>query len=166
MAKKAEKPAAAKTEAVGGEEKPAAAKGAAKGGEEKPAAVKVAPAKGGAKAGGKGGAKAGGKGGAAAPVKKQKKGPTKKLYDVSEGKVSRLKPECPRCGTGFYMAVHYNRRTCGQCSFTQFTDKDGNIRGAGTMPGTGSTGVMRHSRRVGREQARGGAPPAGEDSAK
>ena len=161
MAKKAEKPAAAKpaaekpAAAEGGEEKPAAAKGGA----EKPAAAKGP--------GGKGGAKGpGGKGGAAAPARKQKKKVSKKLYEVSGGKISRLRPECPRCGKGFYMAVHYNRRTCGQCSFTQFTDKDGNVRGAGTMPGAGPAGVMRHSRRVNREQPRGGAPPAGGDSEK
>ncbi|HME55187.1 MAG TPA: 30S ribosomal protein S27ae [Candidatus Lokiarchaeia archaeon] len=160
MAKKAEKPAAAKKTEKPAAEKPAAAEG----GEEKPAAAKGAAGKGAAKPAGKGGARAGGKGGAPAPAKKQKKKVTKKLYEVSNGKISRLRPECPRCGNGFYMAVHYNRRTCGQCSFTQFTDKDGNVRGAGTMPGAGPAGVMRHSRRVNREQPRGGAPPAGGDS--
>jgi ubiquitin-small subunit ribosomal protein S27Ae len=156
MAKKAEKPAA---------EKPAAEKPAAEGKAEKPAAEKPAAGKGGAKPAGKGGAK-GGKAAPAAPAKQKKKKVIKKLYEVSGGKISRLKPECPRCGNGFYMALHYNRRTCGQCSFTQFTDKDGNVRGAGTMPGAGPAGVMRHSRRVGREQARGGASPAGEGSEK
>ena len=141
--------------AAGGDKdkKPAAAS------EAKPAAAKPAAGK---PSGGKPGAK-----GAAAPAKKvKKKAAPKKLYAVAGGKISRTKTECPRCGTGFFMAVHYNRKTCGACSFTQFTDKDGNIRGIGAPQGGGPGGVMRHSRRIGREQPRGGAGGPGDDEEK
>lgn len=73
----------------------------------------------------------------------------KKLYTVQGSKLIRERVECSRCGPGYYMAVHYNRRTCGNCYFSQFTDKDGNIRGAGPGGPAGRT-VMRQSRRVGR----------------
>ena len=50
-------------------------------------------------------------------------------YTFESGKVKRERDICPRCGNGYFMAQHYDRRTCGNCSFTQFLDKDGKIRG-------------------------------------
>ncbi len=101
----------------------------------------------------------------AAPVKKKAKAPPKKLYAVQGTKIVRTKTECPKCGTGYFMAVHYNRRTCGKCSYTQFTDKDGNVRGFGGAPMGGPSGAIRQSRRLGRtQQGGGGGPgPAGEE---
>ncbi|MHA1997579.1 MAG: 30S ribosomal protein S27ae [Promethearchaeota archaeon] len=58
----------------------------------------------------------------------------KALLIVDGGKIIRTNTVCPRCGPGFYMAAHYDRRTCGNCSYTQFLDKEGNVRG-GTSGG-------------------------------
>ncbi len=122
------------------------------------AGAPAAPAKGKAPAG------KGAKPAAAAPVKKKAKAGPKKLYAVSGNKITRTKTECPKCGTGYFMAVHYNRRTCGKCSYTQFTDKDGNVRGFGGAPMGGPAGAMRQSRRLGRQPQGGGGPgPAGEE---
>ncbi len=133
----------------------AAAKGA-------PAADAAAPAAAAAPVKGAGAAKKAVK--PAAPVKKKAKAPPKKLYAVQGNKITRTKTECPKCGTGYFMAVHYNRRTCGKCSYTQFTDKDGNVRGFGGAPMGGPTGAVRQSRRLGRTPQGGGGPgPAGDE---
>lgn len=58
---------------------------------------------------------------AAKPEKKKKK--DKKiftLYKVEQDKVARLRPTCERCGTGYFMADHGNRYTCGHCGFTRY----------------------------------------------
>jgi small subunit ribosomal protein S27Ae len=146
-----QKPAAsAPADAKGGKGAPAAD---AKGGKGTPAAAAPAAA---AAPKGKAPAGRGAKPAAAAP-KKKAKAPPKKLYAVQGNKVSRTKIECPKCGTGYFMAVHYNRRTCGKCYYTQFTDKDGNMGGP--------AGAMRQSRRMGRTpQGGGGGPgPAGDE---
>jgi ubiquitin-small subunit ribosomal protein S27Ae len=57
----------------------------------------------------------------AKPEKKKK--PDKKIYTmykVEQDKVSRLRPTCERCGTGYFMADHGNRYTCGHCGFTKY----------------------------------------------
>jgi small subunit ribosomal protein S27Ae len=57
----------------------------------------------------------------AKPEKKKK--PDKKihtLYKVEKDKVTRLRPICERCGTGYFMADHGNRFTCGHCGFTRY----------------------------------------------
>ena len=42
-----------------------------------------------------------------------------KLYKVDEdGKVTRLRRECPACGAGVFMAKHADRNTCGRCGNT------------------------------------------------
>jgi len=43
-----------------------------------------------------------------------------KRYGVEGGKVTRKLLSCPRCGTGFMMADHGDRYTCGNCKYTQF----------------------------------------------
>ncbi len=58
---------------------------------------------------------------AAKPEKKKK--PDKKihmLYKVEGDKATRLRPTCERCGTGYFMADHGNRFTCGHCGFTRY----------------------------------------------
>ncbi|MBD3187147.1 30S ribosomal protein S27ae [Candidatus Bathyarchaeota archaeon] len=66
-------------------------------------------------------------------VKKKKKAQRKPILSVGEdGTIVRSNVQCPRCGPGFYMAQHYDRRTCGNCSFTQFLTKDGNVRSRGS----------------------------------
>jgi small subunit ribosomal protein S27Ae len=43
-----------------------------------------------------------------------------KLYKVESDKVLRLRPTCERCGSGYFMADHGNRYTCGHCGFTKY----------------------------------------------
>jgi len=45
------------------------------------------------------------------------------IYDIKEGKVSKKRQECPRCGAGTYMAEHENRTSCGKCGYTVFKKK-------------------------------------------
>jgi len=54
----------------------------------------------------------------AKPKKKEKKAYTR--YKVEGGGLVRLRPFCERCGTGFFMADHGNRFTCGHCGFTRY----------------------------------------------
>jgi|SRR4030042_266200 len=58
-----------------------------------------------------------------APKPEKKKKPEKRihtLYKVETDKVTRLRPTCERCGTGYFMADHGNRYTCGHCGFTRY----------------------------------------------
>jgi len=58
---------------------------------------------------------------AAKPQKKKKQ--EKKiftLYKIESDKISRLRPICERCGTGYFMADHGNRYTCGHCGLTRY----------------------------------------------
>jgi ubiquitin-small subunit ribosomal protein S27Ae len=44
-----------------------------------------------------------------------------KFYKVEgEGKIARMKKDCPRCGRGVFMAEHKDRYSCGKCGFTEF----------------------------------------------
>lgn len=42
------------------------------------------------------------------------------LYKIESDKISRLRPICERCGTGYFMADHGNRYTCGHCGLTRY----------------------------------------------
>ncbi len=42
------------------------------------------------------------------------------LYKIEGDKVTRLRPTCERCGTGYFMADHNDRYTCGHCGFTRY----------------------------------------------
>ncbi|MCP4761009.1 MAG: 30S ribosomal protein S27ae [archaeon] len=50
-------------------------------------------------------------------VHRPNKGP---MWEVKDGKVVRTHRECPRCGSGVYMAQHYSRVSCGRCGYTKF----------------------------------------------
>ena len=63
------------------------------------------------------------------PAKVEKKRAPKKhrvekgvhaLYKIEGEKVTRLRPTCERCGTGFFMGDHSDRYTCGHCGFTKY----------------------------------------------
>mgnify|MGYP002783749222 FL=1 len=42
-----------------------------------------------------------------------------KYYQVEgNGKVSRLRKECPQCGPSIFMAKHTDRHYCGRCHLT------------------------------------------------
>ncbi len=51
--------------------------------------------------------------------KKQEKG-IFALYKVENDKAIRLRPTCERCGTGYFMADHGDRHTCGHCGFSRY----------------------------------------------
>lgn len=55
--------------------------------------------------------------------KKEEKG-VFTLYKIEQGKAVRLRPTCERCGTGYFMADHGNRYTCGHCGFTRYKPAD------------------------------------------
>lgn len=44
----------------------------------------------------------------------------KDAYQVDGDKVSRIKPVCPKCGPGVFMATHKDRVSCGHCGYTEF----------------------------------------------
>lgn len=44
----------------------------------------------------------------------------RELYRVEEGKVTRKRPICPRCGPGVFLADHADRLSCGRCGYTEF----------------------------------------------
>ncbi|MBR2254631.1 MAG: 30S ribosomal protein S27ae [Candidatus Methanomethylophilaceae archaeon] len=46
----------------------------------------------------------------------------KDAYKVSGDKVERVKPVCPKCGPGVFMATHKDRRACGNCGYTEFNN--------------------------------------------
>ncbi|KAK4469386.1 hypothetical protein MN116_006588 [Schistosoma mekongi] len=53
--------------------------------------------------------------------KKKVKLATLKFYKVdSNGKITRLRRECPseKCGAGVFMASHFDREYCGKCALT------------------------------------------------
>jgi small subunit ribosomal protein S27Ae len=64
---------------------------------------------------------------AAKPQKREKKHREEKgvhaMFKVEGAKVSRARPTCERCGTGYFMADHHDRYTCGHCGFTRYKQK-------------------------------------------
>ena len=44
-------------------------------------------------------------------------------YEVQDGKLVRLRKECPKCGPGVFMARHADRQACGKCGYTEFESK-------------------------------------------
>ena len=57
------------------------------------------------------------------PAREEKKKEDKgvyTLYKIENGKVIRLRPTCERCGSGYFMADHGDRYTCGHCGFTRY----------------------------------------------
>ncbi len=43
-----------------------------------------------------------------------------KTYEV-EGNELKKAPSCPKCGEGYRLAVHEDRKTCGHCGYTEFS---------------------------------------------
>lgn len=48
-----------------------------------------------------------------------------KYYKVTDGKIERLRRECPAdtCGAGVFMAAHKDRVYCGKCGLTYVHEK-------------------------------------------
>ena len=42
------------------------------------------------------------------------------FYKIEGTEVKRLRPSCERCGSGYFMADHGNRFTCGHCGLTRY----------------------------------------------
>jgi len=40
-------------------------------------------------------------------------------YKLEGDKITKQAKDCPRCGTGTFLAVHKNRVTCGKCGFSE-----------------------------------------------
>ena len=45
-------------------------------------------------------------------------------YKVDEKGLRRLLPFCERCGSGYFMADHGKRYTCGHCGFTRYKQEE------------------------------------------
>jgi small subunit ribosomal protein S27Ae len=54
-----------------------------------------------------------------------KKGKTSKkdYYKVEDGKLKRLRKNCPKCGAGVFLGEHGNRTSCGNCGYTEFANR-------------------------------------------
>lgn len=48
---------------------------------------------------------------------------TSKYYKLEGDKLVRTHRTCPKCGTGFFLADHYDRWSCGRCGYTIFKRK-------------------------------------------
>ena len=42
-----------------------------------------------------------------------------KLYEVKDGKLARKNENCPRCGSGTFLAKYKTRKYCGKCGWSQ-----------------------------------------------
>ena len=51
---------------------------------------------------------------------KKEKSLKKMPYEFEGGTVKRLRPTCPRCGDGFFLAEHKDRFHCGHCGYTKW----------------------------------------------
>ncbi len=47
----------------------------------------------------------------------------KDYYKVEDGKLVRLRKNCPKCGVGVFLSQHSNRISCGKCGYTEFTKR-------------------------------------------
>ncbi|MFC1801598.1 30S ribosomal protein S27ae [Nanoarchaeota archaeon] len=52
---------------------------------------------------------------------KEKK-PAKLRHQLYEGGKTKNQ-SCPKCGSGFFLAEHSNRRVCGKCSYVEMKAK-------------------------------------------
>jgi small subunit ribosomal protein S27Ae len=58
--------------------------------------------------------------------KKEKKKQPKiySYYKIEENRIKRLRPNCERCGHGYFMADHGDRYTCGHCGLTRYKQEE------------------------------------------
>ncbi len=56
--------------------------------------------------------------------KPKKPSPVYTKYKVGGDKVERSNPTCAKCGPGFFMASHKDRKTCGKCGYTEMAQKE------------------------------------------
>lgn len=55
----------------------------------------------------------------AKPEEKKTKRATS-FYKIEDDQIVRIRPNCERCGPGYFMADHGDRYTCGHCGFTRY----------------------------------------------
>ena len=41
-------------------------------------------------------------------------------YQIEGNELKRLRPSCERCGSGYFMADHGDRFSCGHCGLTRY----------------------------------------------
>ena len=60
-----------------------------------------------------------------AEAKKEKgtAGLKRKFYKTDGARISRERPNCPKCGPGVFLARHSDRASCGRCGYTEFAKK-------------------------------------------
>ena len=51
---------------------------------------------------------------------KKKRSAISSYYKIEENGIKRLRPNCERCGPGYFMADHGDRYTCGHCGLTRY----------------------------------------------
>lgn len=51
---------------------------------------------------------------------KKKRAGIGSYYQIEEDGLKRLRPNCERCGPGYFMADHGDRFTCGHCGLTRY----------------------------------------------
>jgi small subunit ribosomal protein S27Ae len=51
---------------------------------------------------------------------KKKRSGISSYYKIEEDGLKRLRPYCERCGSGYFMADHDDRYTCGHCGLTRY----------------------------------------------
>ena len=47
----------------------------------------------------------------------------REVFKVEGNKIVRLRRNCPKCGTGVFLAEHNDRLSCGSCGYTEFKAK-------------------------------------------
>jgi len=57
--------------------------------------------------------------------KKEKAAKSRKssVYKWGEGKLTRSRQHCPKCGAGVFLGQHKDRSSCGRCGYTEFSKK-------------------------------------------
>jgi small subunit ribosomal protein S27Ae len=56
-------------------------------------------------------------------MKEKEKARVSKLYKLQDKRLVHLRPFCPRCGVGTFMAEHEDRFSCGKCGYTEYKAK-------------------------------------------
>jgi small subunit ribosomal protein S27Ae len=60
-----------------------------------------------------------------AEAKKEKgtAGLKRRFYKLDGSRITRERPNCPKCGPGVFLAKHADRVSCGRCGYTEFAKK-------------------------------------------
>ncbi|MFH1224737.1 MAG: 30S ribosomal protein S27ae [Candidatus Diapherotrites archaeon] len=64
-----------------------------------------------------------GKAGGGKAKAKEKKTGKGSCYTMDGGAIGRSRKQCPKCGSGVFLASHKDRDSCGRCGFTEWKPK-------------------------------------------